>query len=217
MQALNARNQEETMFTANISNTTYINSNISSGYIALGKQILEILNEDYDEEQALVILCIGTDRATGDCLGPLVGEQLKNRLHFSRDYLSCTVYGNLETPVHAVNLEETIESIYRSFKNPYVIAIDASLGATSHIGYATISPNAILPGKGVQKKLPAIGDLSITGIVNLSGFSGSALLQSTRLFTVVQLSKMISNGIYYALRNYTKNSLHHTAYLDSPL
>lgn len=205
------------MFTASISNTTYIDSSTSSGYISLGKQILHILNEHFSHDQTLVILCIGTDRATGDCLGPLVGEQLKTRLHFSKDYLSCAVFGNLETPVHAVNLEETIAHIYKSFDNPYIIAIDASLGTTSHIGYATVSPNAILPGKGVQKKLPAIGDLSITGIVNLSGFAGSALLQSTRLFTVMKLSKMISNGICYALRNYTAAAYTKTAYLDSPL
>lgn len=205
------------MFTASISNTTYIDSSKSSGYISLGKQILHILSEHFSHDQTLVILCIGTDRATGDCLGPLVGEQLKSRLHFSKDHLSCIVFGNLETPVHAVNLEETIEHIYKSFDNPYIIAIDASLGTTSHIGYATVSPNAILPGKGVQKKLPAIGDLSITGIVNLSGFAGSALLQSTRLFTVMQLSKMISNGICYALRNYTAEAYAKTSYLDSPL
>lgn len=205
------------MFTASISNTTYIDSSTSSGYISLGKQILHILGEHFSHDQTLVILCIGTDRATGDCLGPLVGEQLKSRLHFSKDRLSCIVFGNLETPVHAVNLEETITHIYKSVDNPYIIAIDASLGTTSHIGYATVSPNAILPGKGVQKKLPAIGDLSITGIVNLSGFAGSALLQSTRLFTVMQLSKMISNGICYALRNYTAEAYAKTSYLDSPL
>lgn len=200
------------MITTNYANTTYIDSNKPAGYLTLGRKMLQILEQQLTPDQSLIVLCIGTDRATGDCLGPLVGEQLSTRLQISRKHFPCTVFGCLEAPIHAVNLEDTIDSIYNGFTNPYIIAIDAALGVNTHIGYATISPSAILPGKGVQKKLPAIGDLSITGIVNLSGFSGSTLLQSTRLFTVMKLSKMISNGIYYALRNYSGSY-----YLDSPL
>ncbi len=190
------------MYTSNYTNTTYIDSNKPAAYLSLGHHILRLLEEQFFSEQTLVVLCIGTDRATGDCLGPLVGEQLSSRLQISKNHTPCFVYGNLESPVHAVNLEDTISDIYNDFEHPYVIAVDAALGINTHIGYATISPNAILPGKGVQKNLPAIGDLSITGIVNLSGFSGTSLLQSTRLFTVMKLSKMISNGIYYALRHF---------------
>ena len=29
------------------------------------------------ENRPIIFLCIGTDRSTGDCLGPLVGEKLK--------------------------------------------------------------------------------------------------------------------------------------------
>lgn len=190
----------------------YIDSNKTTAYLALGKQMSKILADNLSPYQTLVILCIGTDRATGDCLGPLVGEHLTSRLRFSTNYIPCKIYGTLENPVHAMNLEDTIEQIYSTYTNPYIIAIDAALGVQNHIGYATISPTSILPGKGVQKKLPAIGDLSITGIVNLSGFTGNALLQSTRLCTVMKLSKMIAGGICYALHCYSKNS-----YLDSPL
>lgn len=138
----------------------------------------------------IIILCIGTDRATGDCLGPLVGEQLKKNLPY------LPVYGTLEQPVHALNLEETIADIYSNHKTPFIIAIDASLGIKEHIGYATLSQTPLKPGKGVNKKLPAIGNLSITGIVNVAGFPNSILLQSTRLHTVVTLARCIGDAIY---------------------
>ncbi len=184
------------------SKNIYINSDYSYAYLQLGKEILHSLSQTFSENRELIILCIGTDRATGDCLGPLVGELLKKRLSYILTEMECHVYGTLKHPVHAMNLSEIISSIYDSYDNPYIIAIDASLGATSHIGYITLSENALQPGKGVQKKLPAIGNLSITGIVNLSGFGGTALLQSTRLYTVMHMSELISKGLLYALRNY---------------
>ena len=137
----------------------------------------------------IVILCIGSDRATGDCLGPLVGNHIKSTLpHIA-------VFGTLECPVHAMNLESTVETIYEKYNDPYIIAIDASLGIPEHIGYATVSTNPLIPGKGVNKKLPAIGNLSITGIVNVAGFPNSILLQSTRLHIVMTLANCIGNAL----------------------
>ena len=139
-----------------------------------------------------VILCIGTDRATGDCLGPLVGEEMVN---FSSRY---RVFGTLQSPVHALNIREAINHINTYIKNPFIIAVDASLGDSSHIGCVTVSNCPILPGKGVNKKLPAIGDISITGIVNTSGGS-PGLLHSTRLYTVMQLACHISDALKYSI------------------
>jgi len=48
---------------------------------------------------------------------------------------------------------------------------------------------------GVDKKLPAVGDLCITGIVNLSGFGGQMLLQTTRLSLVLELASFIVSGL----------------------
>lgn len=151
--------------------------------------IRKILRKSNTDICNVVILCIGTDRATGDCLGPLVGNHLKNNLP------DISVFGTLECPVHALNLEGTLETIYERFDNPFIIAIDASLGVPEHIGYATICSKPLLPGKGVNKKLPAIGNLSITGIVNVAGFPNSILLQSTRLHTVMTLADCIGNAI----------------------
>ena len=156
----------------------------------------------YDTDiQNVVILCIGSDCATGDCLGPLVGDYLKNALP------NISVYGTLECPVHAMNLEGTVETIYEKYNTPFIIAIDASLGIPEHIGYATVSSKPLFPGKGVNKKLPAIGNLSITGIVNVAGFPNSILLQSTRLHIVMTLANCIGSALYY----YYQDSLEQAA------
>ena len=138
----------------------------------------------------LVFLCIGSDRATGDCLGPYVGREL-NRLHSGNFF----VYGTLEHPVHALNLNSTCSQIYHEHPHALIIAIDASLGNKKHLGCITIHNGSLRPGAGVHKELPPVGDIHITGIVNTEGILSQLTLQTTRLSTVVSLAEAIVQGI----------------------
>ncbi len=160
--------------------------------VSLGKKIAGHLMDAGIENYTPVILCIGTDRATGDCLGPLVGTELKN---YNERY---RVIGDLKAPVHALNLKSTLDDIYSKLDNPFVIAVDASLGSVKHIGRVTLSNCPIAPGKGVHKKLPSVGNVSITGIVNIAG-QNTALLQNTRLYIVMQLAKCISGALKFSI------------------
>lgn len=169
--------------------TEYYNPAISSSADDMSARMCRILNSLRSGERNIVVLCIGTDRATGDALGPLVGSLL------SSSNCSYRVYGTLQHPVHALNLNDTIKRIYSEYQSPVVIAVDASLGHRTDVGMVTLSNAPLLPGIGVNKKLPAIGDLSITGIVNLSGKPGLSLLQSTRLYTVNNMANYIADVI----------------------
>ena len=145
----------------------------------------------------IVFLCIGTDRITGDCLGPWVGQLLSP--HIPSDFF---VYGTLSFPVHALNLVDTWNYIQHRHPKGLIIAVDASLGQKKHLGYVTIADGALYPGAGVQKELPPVGDIHITGIVNIAGMLEQLTLQTTRLSTVISLADTITQGIL----NYT-NSL----------
>ena len=172
----------------------YYDSADRSSSSAFGDDLFDMIEEKYRAYPGLtgqlVFLCIGSDRATGDCLGPIVGYKLR-QLNMS----GCSVYGTLEYPVHARNLEETIEYIEAFHGEPIIIAIDASLGRSSHVGYFTLGRGALKPGAGVDKELPSVGDLYITGIVNMSGFLDHMLLQTTRLHIVMKLADRICEGI----------------------
>ena len=145
----------------------------------------------------LVIVCIGTDRATGDSLGPLVGYKLKNIT-----YEQVTLYGTLDEPVHAKNLEEIISEIVEKHKNALVIAIDACLGATQNVGCLSLGEGAIKPGAGVKKELPPVGHIHITGIVNFSSLMNMVILQNTRLSLVMKMADTIASGMKYCLWRY---------------
>lgn len=138
----------------------------------------------------IVFLCIGSDRVTGDCLGPYIGHSLSNL-----QIPGISVYGTLSHPVHALNLKETDRKIKASHPSALVIAIDAALGTKKHLGYVTIGNGALYPGAGVQKELPPVGDIHVTGIVNISGLLEQMTLQSTRLSTVIFLGDTIIKGI----------------------
>ena len=146
---------------------------------------------------SLVILCIGTDRATGDSLGPLIGYKLR-----TLDFPGVKLYGTLDEPVHAKNLQATLAHIKEHHPDSFILAIDACLGAMDHVGYVTIGEGPIRPGAGVQKDLPPVGDLHITGIVNFTSVMNMTILQNTRLSLVMKMADMIALNIRYCLWKY---------------
>ena len=152
----------------------------------------ELIQRNKYKNKQIVFLCIGSDRATGDCLGPIVGYKLSKL-----PQPNIILYGTLDQPVHAKNLSETMSHIYQNHRNALVIAIDASLGKSGHIGYITLGEGPLLPGAGVDKALPPVGDIFITGIVNFSGMLDHMLLQTTRLNIVMILADFICTGINY--------------------
>lgn len=173
----------------------YFDSNKHYSVYDFSNNLYELIIKNKTHDKPIVFLCIGTDRATGDCLGPIVGYKLMKT--YRKKIL---LYGTLSHPVHAQNLSKTIEGIYRDYPNAFLIAIDASLGSSPHIGFITLGEGPLLPGAGVNKDLPAVGDIFITGIVNFSSVLDSMLLQTTRLNIVMVLADFICSGIHYCYR-----------------
>ena len=149
--------------------------------------------------QTIVIACIGTDRSTGDSLGPLVGTFLSEKANFP-----FFVYGTLDDPIHAVNLQEKLTEIKEKHQDSFIIAVDACLGRMKNVGTVQIADGPLKPGAGVNKQLPEIGDIHITGIVNISGFMEFFVLQNTRLNLVLKMARTIADSIHMAGQSKTK-------------
>ena len=147
----------------------------------------------------ILFLCIGTDRSTGDSLGPLTGYKL-----MEHNLVHGTVFGTLDQPVHAMNIDSYMKEIKKKFSKQIVVAVDASVGNAEHIGYVTLGRGALKPGLGVRKELAAVGDLFITGIVGSSKNGDPWMLQSVRLSMVMLLAECISKSIVLGM-NAVKN------------
>lgn len=154
----------------------------------LNKYFLHLLSYNKDKKPILIV-CIGTDRSTGDAFGPFVGTFLKKKKK-----LGAAVLGTIEKPVHAKNLHEVNTEDY------FTIAIDAGLGSEEHLKNYCFLDNSISPGKGVCKNLPNIGDCSIYFNVNTSSIMNIVMLQNTRLNDVYYPAQVLANVIYEALR-----------------
>jgi putative sporulation protein YyaC len=147
-------------------------------------------------QQPIIIICVGTDRSTGDSLGPLVGTHLKKN---GLDGIH--LYGTLEQPVHAVNLKDTLALIEQHFHDPFIIAVDACLGQLASVGCIQIGSGPVKPGAGVNKDLPPVGHIHITGIVNVGGFMEYFVLQNTRLSLVMNMAEIIAQSFQLAASN----------------
>ena len=108
-----------------------------------------------------VILCIGSDRLTGDCLGPLVGNFLIKEYN-----VPTFVYGTLARTVTALNLRETVTFIQKVHPSKKLLVVDASLGSGKEVGQIRLTRGGICPGAASGKELGRCGDLAITAVVN---------------------------------------------------
>lgn len=161
----------------------------------LSHQVSRFL-EPLPRDRRIVVVCVGTDRSTGDSLGPLVGTMLERETsqHFD-------LYGTLDEPVHAMNLSETLNKIMRHCRDPFIIAVDACLGQVSSVGCIQLGTGPVRPGAGVNKELPPVGDIHLTGIVNVGGFMEYFVLQNTRLNLVMKMAERIANSVLKAIHH----------------
>ena len=126
-----------------------------------------------------VVMCIGTDLVGGDCLGPMVGQLL-----IARD-LSAYVYGTLESPITALNLKEYYAFIKENHCST-IIAVDSCVG--ENVGKISVSSGGLFPGAASDKKLPMVGDISVTAVT-------SCFPPSDKRFSAVRLGFVYSLAI----------------------
>ncbi|HEY5561806.1 MAG TPA: spore protease YyaC [Clostridiaceae bacterium] len=163
-------------------------------YYELSLFLKKIIDKD------TIIICIGTDRCIGDSLGPMVGSILKYK------NFPLPVYGTINEPIHALNLDKKLNEIKSIYKNLNVLGIDACLGDEGKIGEIQARNYPIHPGKGVGKSLPLVGNSSIIGIVDSSNTEELFTNRNIRLNLILEMAKIISQSIihsYYLFDNNT--------------
>lgn len=138
-----------------------------------------------------VVVCIGSDLAIGDALGPVCGSMLK----YKTQGLNLFLYGTLSAPITAKEIKHLRGFLRETHKNSPIIAIDAAVGEAGDVGLIKILDKPLQPGAGANKKLGSIGDLSILGIVAEKSVKSYALFNSTRLNLVYSMSEIIADAL----------------------
>ena len=94
----------------------YFSSEKHDAHIDFSKKLSSFLNSADAFSHPIAVMCIGSDRSTGDSLGPLIGYKL-SKFAFNNVF----IYGSLNNPINAVNLEFAITFIKNFHSNPYII------------------------------------------------------------------------------------------------
>jgi putative sporulation protein YyaC len=176
-----------------MSNTIYFNAKEQCVQWKLNNTLLELIHGVEKCYNSISVVCIGTDRSTGDSFGPLTGHML-SRLSL----IDFSLYGSLESPVHALSLPEVMSGI--DIENTLVVAVDAGMGDANMVGSIGIGYDPVRPGSGLGKTLPSVGDISVTGIVAMGGLAPFIMLQNAPLGMVYCMAEKAFFAIQYALR-----------------
>ena len=142
------------------------------------------------QEAPPVVVCIGSDLAIGDSLGPIVGTLLKRRGEF-KGY----VYGTLKSPVTAKEVKYVGEFLRKTHPKSKIIAVDAAVGEDADVGLVKVVDGALRPGSGANKRLGKIGDVSVLGIVAKKSAFSYSLLNLTRLNMVYAMSEIVAGAL----------------------
>lgn len=176
-----------------MSNTVYINVKEQCVQWKLNSLLLELIRGVEKRYSGVTVVCIGTDRSTGDSFGPLTGHML-SRLSL----IDFSLFGTLECPVHALSLPDVMSSI--DTLNTLVVAVDAGVGDPEMVGSIGLCGEPVKPGSGLGKELPSVGDVSVTGIVAMGGIAPFVMLQNAPLGLVYSMAEKTFFAIQYALR-----------------
>ena len=155
-------------------------------------------NGDFNKQP--VVVCIGSDLAIGDSLGPITGSMLK----YKTQGLGVYIYGTLSSPITAKEIKYLRTFLKETHAGSQIIAIDAAVGAEGDIGLLKILDAPLSPGAGANKKLGTLGDISIMGIVAEKSVANYGLFNTTRLNLVYSMSEIISSALAQVFWNKQK-------------
>ena len=153
--------------------------------------IMTLTNFLKDPTKKPIVLCIGSDLAIGDSLGPICGTMLKEK----KSDPNAFIYGTLKSPVTAKEVKYLNDFFRQTHPGAPVIAIDAAVGDAGDIGLIKIANKGLRPGLGANKKFSAVGDISIMGIETEKSIFNYSLLNLTRLNLVYKMADIISNAL----------------------
>ena len=149
---------------------------------------------------SIIFLCVGTDRITGDSLGPIIGHNLKKMFKNAKNVI---ILGDLENTVCNLNIEKVINQICTEYSNPFIVSIDSALSRNmDNIGKIFIDKGGIILGSSISRERYIIGDMHIKGVVArdlINPKKNFYLMQNTRLNMVMKMADIVSNGIYESI------------------
>lgn len=152
----------------------------------------------------VILLCIGTNKLIGDCIGPMVGQMLKQETR-KKDII---IYGNMMETVNFKNAKQTIEYILKKYERPFLITVDSALGTEETIKQIIVSKGIIKIGKSLGRSICYYSHINIKGIVGENKNTIQDNIETLRMVKpelVMELSNKMVQGIKQMIPIITNN------------
>lgn len=158
------------------------------------KHLLNCISKCKKDYDRIVVFNIGTPKTLFDSVAQRLGTLLKEE-----NLENITVYGDMDKPNHAMNLQDNIEKYIKP--TDLVIAIDPCLtNKESRIGDIDTYNGVIKPGSGAGKDLGTVGDVSVHICVDLFyvGYFKAYYEPTLNEKEIDKIAKILSKGIKIA-------------------
>lgn len=148
-----------------------------------------------------VIVCIGTNKISGDALGPLVGDFLVEIYD-----IDAYVYGKSGGNVNGVNFSAYYAHIQSHHADSIIVAIDSCLGAKADVGKIKVTSAGVRAGGALGKNNQRIGDIGILAVVGEYGQDNFNTLKSIDKIFVQDLAFSVAVKVHSLLQNIKENA-----------
>lgn len=158
--------------------------------------------EEYDMKNRfseIVFLCVGTNKITGDMIGPIVGQKLKDNLKQE----NVKIYGDMINTLNLKNASKIIKKVKAKYLNPFYITIDTALGKENMINKIIIGKGKIEIGKAIRDGIEFFSHINIKVVVGKydeSSENNMKTLENVNSDSIIYLSNIITNGILETIR-----------------
>lgn len=141
-----------------------------------------------------VIICIGSDKISGDCVGPLTGVALREKLN-----IKAFVYGTTENAVHGKNLAAYLAFIQSVHQNNPIIAVDACMSDCHRAGEIKVIKGGVHPQRALTRRKNPVGNLGVLAVVSKTSANPLSALMSVAIDDVEKLSNKVAFALKSAL------------------
>ena len=167
-------------------------------YNIIDKNFEKLLALDLKEtftNKKLIFFCVGCDKWTIDCFGPILGTILKKKYK-----INSLVFGELNNCITKNNYIEFYQSLRNKFPDHKIIVIDTALCDYDNIGVVRFNNDGLAIGSGLHDDCTLkIGDYYITANIGILPFGKNNILPMPALGKVYLFAQKISRAIIYAL------------------
>lgn len=127
------------------------------------------------------------------------------------------VYGTIEDPITSINYSDKRKEILDKHPNAKIVAIDAAFtNIKSEEGMIKFRTYGISPGRGIERDLKPLGDVSLVGIVctyEKNETSESRVLKLIRE-NVTYVNNISETAATLIMRSYENSQIHKQKFLN---